>query len=155
MLEGSCSKGYMLAPRNSPAGGKPVAGKKGKGQNGKGGHSGASRSKNATSGMKVVEHDLMGCASTRSFEGSILDKAIAPKLAEGDLLILRGDVIHRTGKRSHLPFRLALSLRALKTPTEESMARQCILRRAARTATDVSRSRYNQLLCDPAKRRSQ
>lgn len=104
--------------------------------------------------MSVIERDTTGCGETRAFPISLLDKAITPQLAAGDMLILRGDVIHRSGKREHMPFRLAMSLRALQTPTAKSVAPMCIRRRATTATTSTIASLYNPMLCDPQKRRT-
>mmetsp|Transcript_23984 Transcript_23984/g.61830 ORF Transcript_23984/g.61830 Transcript_23984/m.61830 type:complete len:159 (-) Transcript_23984:276-752(-) len=145
MIEGSSSKGYVRVPSWTPYGGKPTTAHKTA-------HPRSAINASAHQGIKVVETDMMGCKSSRSFDGDLLDKSITPQLAQGDLLLVRGDIIHRTGKRENTPFRLVLSMRAVQTPTPESAAQMCLRRRASLAAIQVASSRFNPTLCHPTKR---
>jgi len=67
--------------------------------------------------QEVSIERCVGAAALAAFEVGALEHAVVePQLRLGDLLVIRGDMIHRTGPRRRTQFRLAVSVRALQRP---------------------------------------
>lgn len=73
------------------------------------------------------EHDSICMRGvTRRLPPSFLDGRVEPQLEVGDALLLRGDVLHATAPARRTDLRVALSVRALRTPPGTPHARACV-----------------------------
>lgn len=97
----------------------------------------------------VQEKDVSGCSNRRSFPQNLFDAGFEPNTNEGDLLLKRGDVVHRSGPNLKTPFRLAVSVRALKWPSTPGRA-ECMVRKGLGFMTRQIQQQYTKRLCSVA-----